>query len=358
MSVALSEFWSRLVQSGIADTSGCKRIAAAFSESHSGSPPEDASSLAQFLVRARLITPFQSSSLLDDDPAGPANRRLRHLEQCFDETVNSLAAGSNRGFPGWPGTPDTVFCCACPWPDLNASRQTWLRVHAKISSNGIQPIELSGGAQAKDAEKTVTIFSPIPRGVSLWQELQQGTSLGPKRAARLGASIASELQKLHAHSGPDGNALAHGAIACDHIWLKEKGDAILLRDPSSPPPSPHDDPSASWIERIEPTAAYAAPELATGGTRPTPQSDIYSLGLCPIYCIDRKPTVPRIRQRPALCAASIGSSGADQACDTTRRAGRSDIACARLCNGQGSKGSVPRCRSVCGGAGTSRNVAA
>ncbi len=64
MSIAISEFWSRLVLSGITDKSGCRGVAAAFSNEHSGAPPEDPIQLADYLVRTGFLTRYQADVLV------------------------------------------------------------------------------------------------------------------------------------------------------------------------------------------------------------------------------------------------------------------------------------------------------
>ncbi|MEL6110056.1 MAG: hypothetical protein AAFU85_28930, partial [Planctomycetota bacterium] len=215
----------------------------------------------------------------------PPTIRVGGFVMCNDQPVRPLShwipahtAVTEEGQPRRHG-----FLLRVPLSALDGKMQGWLRTHAKVSSETLQAIELSGGASAADQEKTVEIFSPLPMGQSLWQRLGSEKKLSPKHAIRIGVDIAAALSKLHEARSEDNRPLAHGAIGCDHIWITDKKGLIrLLRDPSSAPHSPHDDPARSWIERIEPTAAYAAPELAEPGTVATPQSDVYSLG-CVLY---------------------------------------------------------------------------
>ena len=281
MPLALREFRSRLVRSGITEANGWKQVAAAFSETHSGKPPETAAELAAFLVGTGLLTDYQSGMLLGE--AEPAlrlggfvirqDRPIRPLTHWIPvQTVVSEEGHSTR----------RGFLLRVPLTALDGTMQTWLRTHAKISASKLQPIELSGGASAADNEKTVEIFSPVATGQSLWQRLGSDP-MPPRQIVRIGIEIAQALVEMHSVAAPSGVPLAHGAVGCDHVWITEKkGNVVLLRDPSSGPRSPHDDPALSWIERIEPTAAYAAPELAEVGAVATPQSDVYSLG-CVLY---------------------------------------------------------------------------
>ncbi|MEO1530172.1 MAG: hypothetical protein AAFX06_32635, partial [Planctomycetota bacterium] len=282
MAVALREFWSRLVRAGITEASGCKQIAAAFSETHSGSPPDSAEALVQFLVSSGVLSDYQASRLLGEEEPRlrlggfvvRSDQPIRPLSHWIpaQTVVREEGQAARRG-----------FLLRVPLTALDATMQTWLRLHAKSSGPCLQGIELSGGASAEDVDKTVEIFSPLPSGQSLWQRLSGTSGLSPKHVLRIGIDVASALATMHDTQVDGGAPLAHGAVGCDSIWITDKkGEIVLLRDPSRPPSTPHHDPALSWIERIEPVAAYAAPELASPGIAATPAADIYSLG-CVLY---------------------------------------------------------------------------
>ncbi len=70
MSIALSEFWTRLVESGITDAEGCKRMASSFCEASGGIPPSESVGLAKYLIQSADLTEFQARAIL-------SARRLR-----------------------------------------------------------------------------------------------------------------------------------------------------------------------------------------------------------------------------------------------------------------------------------------
>ncbi|MEL6110531.1 MAG: hypothetical protein AAFU85_31375, partial [Planctomycetota bacterium] len=57
---------------------------AAFSESHSGSPPDSSEALAQFLVATGLLTDFQSNALRGEKPP---TIRVGGFVMCNDQPV-------------------------------------------------------------------------------------------------------------------------------------------------------------------------------------------------------------------------------------------------------------------------------
>ena len=278
MSIALSEFWSRLVQTGLADSESCKRHAAAFADANGGAPADSVESLVAFLHKSGDLTSFQAAALIT--PESPAIR-FGSFVMTSDQPTRPLSHWmpvqtvlSPQTSSGATMNPRSGFLLRVPLSGLDDARRSWLAVHSAIQADALQPIELSGGAKAGDADQVVEIFSPLPAGACLWSVLQKKPQLSRRKTVRVGFDLAHALGTIHESS----NGLAHGAVGADHVWVTPKGNAVLLRDPSSPARSPHDDTSASWIERIEPTARNAAPELADPSKTPDAKSDIYSLG--------------------------------------------------------------------------------
>ncbi|QEG01217.1 Serine/threonine-protein kinase PknK [Stieleria maiorica] len=282
MSIAQSEFWSRLVRSGIADPGSCQRYGAAFAQSPEKSTGDDGAAVAAFLVRTEVLTNFQAAQLLaadDSDRQIGLALRVGSYVMTSDQPV--------QPFSHWipvqtPVTEDAPvprygFLLRVPLGSLDETRRSWIAVHSEIRAESLQAIELSGGAQAGTTDQTVEIFSPLPTGASLFQVLQTKSSLSPRKTVRIGVDLANALHALH-QPLDSGSVLAHGAVGSDHVWVTPKGHAILLRDPSSPARSPLADLSTSWIEYLESPALHAAPELADSAVMPTPASDLYSLG--------------------------------------------------------------------------------
>lgn len=307
MSIAQSEFWSRLVQSGLADETSCLRYAAAFTKAGagvSGSKPsaddEDAKPVASFLARTGVLTKFQASRLTQADDPGlrvgsfvmtsdQPMQPFSHWLPVQTDVADGVPASQNGGHDGPNGDVSIDhsvrrgFLLRVPLQGLDENLRGWLAAHSEVHGETLQPIELRGGAQADDAEQMVEIFSPVPEGGSLLKVLEAKQSLSIRKTVRIGIDLAHALQALHS-AAPSGVAMAHGAVGADHVWVTPRGNAVLLRDPSSPARSPRSDQSSSWIERIEPPGRYAAPELADPQVAPTPAADLYSLG-CLLFSV-------------------------------------------------------------------------
>ena len=284
MSIAANELWSRIIRSGLTDQQGCNRFADTFARKVGGKS-DDTAAIVSFLVREGLLTKYQARQLVADSP--PA-LRLGAFVIKDDAPV--------RPFLHWIPVQTTVdhsspqarhgFLLRVPLSGLDEARRSWLAVHSAIQAPTLQSVELSGGAQADGDEQIVEIFSPMPTGASLWSVIESKPKLSSRKTIRLGIDVAEALVAMHSAAS---GALPHGAIGADHIWVTPKGNAVLLRDPSSPARSPRGDLSSSWIEQIESPALHAAPELADPHAAPTVASDIYSLGCLLFSLIQGRP---------------------------------------------------------------------
>ena len=165
MSIALSEFWTRLVENGIADANDCKRIASAFSDANGGTPPSESVSLAKYLVKSGGLTEFQARAIL-------GSRGLR---------VGSYVIRSDQSPPPlsrWVaaqaiGNGEVGYLFRAQPAQLAGGRQQWVEAHASISAPSLQPIQV----EALGTETVV--FSPMPEGQSLHLYLYGGCSFAP-----------------------------------------------------------------------------------------------------------------------------------------------------------------------------------
>lgn len=278
MSVAPSEVWSRLVQIGLAGPAECQKYAAAFSKATGGVPPNDADAdaIVAYLVRSGILNRYQGQRILDPhDPGLRLGSFIILSDQAVSpfshwlpvQTAADLSDGETR----------RGFLLRVPLTSLDDTLRGWLAIHSEIQGQTLQPVQLSGGAQSQDDDHVVEIFSAMPEGGSLLKVLQGRQKLSRRKTVRMGVDLARALAALHAQPLSAG-VLTHGSVGADHVWVTPKGHGVLLRDPSSPPRSPHADHRASWIDRVESPAQYAAPELADPAAVPTIASDVYSLG--------------------------------------------------------------------------------
>ncbi len=258
MSIALSEFWIRLVRSGICDANGCKRIAAAFTKANAGMPPSAAEAVARFLVKRGTLTRYQARCLLENPP-----RDLR----AGGYLIRSGEAPPPLG--GWVEASRIrdrrvgmlrLVQSSSDGPELiNA-----LKRHQSVSGEALQPLE----SEIFDA--SFLVFSALPSGRCLHEMIADGENRPATEVCRLGIEIARGLETLH------GNSLIHGQVRADRVWVDEQDRVILLRDPSAAISLA--DASNAWLDTLESPSLYAAPELQSAGQARSVATDIYSLG--------------------------------------------------------------------------------
>lgn len=258
MTIELSEYWTRLVRSGLSDTEGCRELASTFAKANSGTPPSDARALARFMVKRGDLTKYQARCLL----ASP----LRELRVGGFVIRNDQA---DMPFSRWlevkrlqDGAPGLLLQIegATEDPELIAV----LKKHQSVSARSLQSLELDLHADS------AMLFSRLPSGACLLHSISEGPSLPAKEVCRIGIEIADGLEALHRHS------LAHGQVSCDRVWMGDDGEVLLLRDPSSVFSSAA--AATAWLDHLESISLYAAPELSGSGQAACVATDIYSLG--------------------------------------------------------------------------------
>lgn len=260
MSIALSEFWTRLVRSGITDAAGCRTLAAQYSKAHGGSPVTDTHSLVRFLIQSDRVTRFQARALL----ATPARElRIGNYTLRSDQSIAPLSRWLEvtKQVNGQTG-----FLLQLPARQLDRHQQQWLSTHQAIGHANLQPIEaqIDGGA--------AELFSALPSGRCLFDVLAQKPSLPGKLVCQIGASVADALTALHARSKP------HSAIRLDRVWITEDRQVTLLRSPYDCFSAQTSHLAGDWLESIDPANWYTAPELTSNPSEPSAASDFYSLG--------------------------------------------------------------------------------
>ncbi|TWU37401.1 protein kinase domain-containing protein [Novipirellula artificiosorum] len=275
MAVALSEFGSRLVRSGITDADGCKQYAAKYAKASGGSPPADALSLAKYLVRLGILSEFQAKTLLSADPVlrriGPYLQREGTSEAPLSRWLRVQRTSTGRT------SQERGFLFRVDPKPLAQDRDRWLATHAKTLHASLQGVELDRGADE------LAVFSALPTGKCLFHRVGAGATVLPRQACQIGISVCDALNVLHRAS------LVHGAVRSDRVWITSGSSpvAILLRDPALPPKSPvvrdtaAQDPPA-WLDTLCSPIAYAAPEFLDPTVCCNVATDIYSLG-CLLY---------------------------------------------------------------------------
>ncbi len=263
MAIALSEFWTRLIESGITDSDGCRSIASSFCDAHGGTPPSEPLKLAKFLIKSGGLTEFQARSILAgrDLRVGPFVIRSEKPPAPLSRWVAVQAVG---------GGPSGFLFLASSDEHLGGGRDQWLEAHAGVSGESLLSIEV------QPIGNKTGVFSPLPEGKCLHELTEKQGKIQRRRACQIGIEIADALVALH------GRSLIHGQVRSDRVWITSERKAVLLRDPSGPAVKPSPDRPGGWLDNIESDSAYSAPEFGSEDQDCNPATDIYSLG-CLLY---------------------------------------------------------------------------
>ncbi len=290
MAIELNEFWSRLVQAGVLDARRCKLLTQQYQEASGGNSPSQADEIARFLVKKKVITPFQSDAFLAPQPV-----ELRLGPYLIRDPKTAAPFGR---FAQAVRTTDGAIGIL-----LRAGIENpWLEKHAAIDAPNLQPLaaDIIGDYQA--------VFSAIGEGKVLSRRLSD-QAWSTQSVVSLGIKLASALSVMH-----DAD-IVHGAVRADRVWIRDDGEAILLREPSGPALAMSQASLANdWLETIDDPSLYIAPELLlspgndsgkssansgnTDQSIPTRSSDLYSLG-CLLFRLasGRYPVVGRTTEQ-------------------------------------------------------------
>ena len=270
MSIALSEFWTRMVRLGLADPDRCRSWATWYTEANAGSPPSDAVEIAKFLITRNELTKFQAKALLSDEfrkirlghyvqrtneqPAPPFSNWLD-----FQQVGNSDPAASTTGFLlRLKNDPSAVR--------IHES----LNQQASVQSPNVQPIEVTCANN-----RPVLVFSSLASGQCLHELLDQKSLFPKNEVASLAVKLSGGLAAFHEQG------LIHGQVQADRVWLTENGQASLLRSLTTRPVTQGAfdivaTASMDWLDGKDTSEYYLAPEAAQ--QQATLSSDVYSLG--------------------------------------------------------------------------------
>jgi tRNA A-37 threonylcarbamoyl transferase component Bud32 len=142
------------------------------------------------------------------------------------------------------------------------------RRHARVKHGNIATIH-----DADEHEGRIGISMEYVDGWTLHELVDRQGAYGAGEAAHVGVELCRAAAAIHRRG------LVHGDIKAQNV-MREKGGRIVLMDFSTSRPL---DPSpVADRAHTEGTPIYMAPELFEGG-RPSPESDIYALGVLLFY---------------------------------------------------------------------------
>jgi serine/threonine protein kinase len=277
MAVSANEFWQQITRIGIFDAATCRawidRFRAVVSkraetgDARGKISPDDATTVAQFLVANRVLTKFQSQRLL----AGRAGElRISDylvVDRCETPPLSRWYFGRRLG----SSTPCLIYPCTDALTSARWVDTAWLKAHGNIVADGLQPITIVTLADPNPWRGA--IISEIGPGRPLSQWAAEQGPLDHSTVTSIGQLLAASLAVMH-QAG-----MVHGEVRPSRIWCGEDRSLWLLRDAGRPPSHPLDPPQEHrWFDDDSSATHYAAPELSSIDSPPSPSSDLYALG--------------------------------------------------------------------------------
>ncbi len=299
MPVAIPEFWTLVVQSGILSPQQCQQLAGQYGQTKGAGadPTGPAAPLCDWLVAERAISHYQAMVLMAGHP-GPF---LFGDYLVYDRAEEGRLAGMFRAVH----TPTSHAVCLCfltgaaaQDPQRFAALSQWCAQASQVRSAHV--------ARAYHVVDTGTykfIVLEDLRGETLEQKLVEGpippaTACAWARHAALGLAQMHQIGQLH------------GELRPANVWIDAAGHAKLLYFPLWRDPLTGPTVLASGADRLAAAADYLAPEVAAGHS-PEPRSEIYGLG-CLLYQM--------LSGRPPFEGAGVEQKLARHLSDTPRPA--------------------------------------
>ncbi|TWT66079.1 serine/threonine-protein kinase [Allorhodopirellula solitaria] len=307
MPLPLVDFWKRLVQSGLADSSTPRQWAADFADEHGATPPSDPLTLAKWLVKTGRLKPFQAACLTRPAPAmdaGGTEKKGFRFPVMRIAPLTQAAEQTRPPFSRWlpvthDASPDAAGVLMQFAPaDLTPLDGDRLRWFAALQHGGLPRFELMAlpGAPLGNYFTTIPLdssldavglYAPLPPGESLAVRCGRESSShwAAEQIAPLLQSLAESMSQLEA-----GQLSVPPMPSPDRIWVSSdpaSGTAATLWiDPSEYLSSgePGDLATMAGTEAKAGTESpwlYSAPEtIAEPGSNPSSWASrsIYALG--------------------------------------------------------------------------------
>ena len=280
VAIDINQFWNILTESKLV---GAAKLQSLYSQFSADSAiPKNLTSLTQFLVSQKAISPYQAM-ILSEGHSGPfryGNYTVVNRIETGLMQGQFLARHTKTGYPVL-----LQFFRGADQSDL----QIWQRIEDKV-----EQIKCIRHPNWVETFETVIlphhrfIVSQVPRGVALQEKLPRKARMPWKRACTLMAQVSYAVAEAHQQG------FVHNAISPRTIWLDKSGLAQLRLNPL---PDSEFEILDTGIKGSECRFDYLAPELITAN-EPTPESnsqlsqDLFSIG-CTLYrTISGRPPFP------------------------------------------------------------------
>jgi hypothetical protein len=193
MPLSLIDFWKRLIQSGLVDTSAPRDWAAIYATEHQSKPPSDPLKLAQWLVQTGRLKHFQADCLLQDESSRVSKvgqnlpgrfpvMRIAPLTQAAEQAPTPFEKWLpvvHDAYPDWPGVALQINPTGLKPEDGDCLR--WLAGLRRVGVPQFELMALPGAPMGTRSTSlplhhvldAVGLFAPLPNGAMLSVKLKQ-----------------------------------------------------------------------------------------------------------------------------------------------------------------------------------------
>jgi hypothetical protein len=222
MPISIVDCWSLLIQSRLLSNQQCQTLSARFGRARDGQSDSDGRSLIKWLIQQKVISGYQGKVLLSGQRlSGSDGPLLYGSYKVFDLVEHGRLAGLLRARHIGTNHPVMIQLAA---PPKDVAPHVWSTTSDLLP--GLTHPNLVECFQAIDLGSTQFLVLEELRGASLedWMSTQGRAAIG--QSGQIVSAAAKALDYLHSQ------ALAHGGIRPENIWLQKSGTIKLILEPN------------------------------------------------------------------------------------------------------------------------------
>ncbi|XZE20185.1 hypothetical protein SH449x_000043 [Pirellulaceae bacterium SH449] len=275
-------FWERIQTTGLASRDGCRQWAKELETTLGKEGVADPLKIASALLRSGKLTPFQFACLSEAVPPTLVIGPYRLIETLSDQLG-----------PNWFETEHAIdgqkrWCFQLRSNQLISDEiKAWPpSIELAKSHKAIEHTHLDRWETVIAGQGIIACFGvPVP-GQPL-SEIVRDRGMPAGDVLAIVEQMARALNSLHT------NKLVHGNIDPDHVWI-EDDRCILRRNILFVPRSPYLSNQKFYLnQRDELSWEGAAPEFLLPDAKPSPQTDLYALGILALHLLHGKSAWPQ-----------------------------------------------------------------
>lgn len=270
MPLTIAQFWKLLADSRLVTAEAAQQLQLKFARSNAEAAANDPHGIGSWLVEKQVITPYQSTILLNGHSGPFFYGDYRVQDRVTDGRFN----GYFRAIHQPTAHPVLLqFVSGDQYQDPTYWQQFVSHVH---NQSRITSPTLQGVYEVLDVgDFRLVAYEDLGDGQTAAQLLATGERLTTEDTCRLAWSV------LHALVPINQAGVAHGSICPNNLWIGSSGHLYLLRD-CQVRPELMDFRQLNSDPNLQTMADYLAPELTAGQHGCSFLSDMYAVG-CTCY---------------------------------------------------------------------------